>query len=122
MKTILKKQKNKLIASKGLYDIEQYSTAVSTCYYAMFLCAKALLIDRNISPGKTHNGLLYKFKREFVNNDNFSDVAYTYIASTQALREESDYAAFDTITAKIAKERIDNAEIFIKECKKFVKI
>lgn len=35
------KANNKLIASKGLYNMGQYSTAVSTCYYAMFLTAKA---------------------------------------------------------------------------------
>ena len=37
----MKKSFNKLIASKGLYEMEQYSTAVCTCYYAMFLTAKA---------------------------------------------------------------------------------
>ena len=48
----------------------------------MFLCAKALLINRDIATGKTHNGLMHKFNDEFVHKDNFNQEIYAYFAST----------------------------------------
>ena len=101
--------------------MEQYSTAVSTCYYAMFLTAKALLINKGIKIGKTHNGLIHAFNNYLVHQDNFPLEIYQYFASTQSLREEADYDAFDGITQNIAKEKIKQAEKFIEEAKKFTK-
>lgn len=114
------KANNKLIASKGLYEMGQYSTAVSTCYYAMFLTAKALLIKKGVKFGKTHNGLIHAFNNHIVHQDNFPLEVYRYFASTQSLREEADYDAFDGITQNIAKEKIKQAEKFIKESEKFI--
>ena len=40
----INKANDKLISAKALYNIGQYATSVSACYYCMFNTAKALLI------------------------------------------------------------------------------
>ena len=66
----MKKANDKLISAKALYDIEQYSTSVSACYYCMFTTAKALLINKGFKP-KTHAGVISLFGQEYVLKDSF---------------------------------------------------
>lgn len=86
----------------------------------MFLTAKALLIKRKCKFGKSHQNLIKEFSRVYVHEDTFDYNIYKYLASTQSLREEADYNAIDTIDERIAKQRINQAEKFIKEAEKFL--
>ena len=56
----MNKANDKLISAKALYDIGQFSTSVSACYYSMFNVAKALLIKKGFKP-KTHAGVISLF-------------------------------------------------------------
>lgn len=116
----MKKANDKLISSKLLYDAGQYASSVSASYYAMFITAKALLISKN-SRSKSHNGLISEFGLHFVKEDEFSNEIFKYLSRTQSLREEADYDAFDDITESIAHLKINQAEEFIDESKKFIK-
>lgn len=42
------KAETKLKHSKVLFEIKGYADSVSLSYYSMFLCAKALLIKKNV--------------------------------------------------------------------------
>ena len=66
----MNKANDKLISAKALYDIGQFSTSVSACYYSMFNVAKALLIKKWFKP-KTHAGVISLFGQEYVLNDSF---------------------------------------------------
>ena len=66
----MNKANDKLISAKVLYDIGQYSTSVSACYYCMFNTAKALLIKKGFKP-KTHAGVISLFGQEYVLKDSF---------------------------------------------------
>lgn len=114
------KAKNKLKNSKILYDNQGYADSVTLSYYAMFLSAKALLIKRNCNFGKTHQSLIQEFSRVYVHEDTFEYNIYKYLASTQSLREEADYNPIDRIDDRIAKQKIIQAEKFIKESEKFI--
>ena len=117
---LMKKANDKLISSKLLYDAGQYASSVSASYYIMFITAKALLISKN-SRSKSHNGLISEFGLHFVKDDEFSNEIFKYLSRTQSLREEADYDAFDDITESIAHLKINQAEEFIDESKKFIK-
>ncbi len=108
----------KLNSSKKLFELGDYADSVSLSYYAMFLTAKALLIKKGIYP-KTHAGLISTFGKEYVREDDFNLSVYRYLARAQTLRETADYEAVDNITADIAVEKINQAEEFIDEAKKF---
>lgn len=114
-----KKANMKLNASKILFDSKDYSDSVSLSYYAMFLMAKILLINRGLFP-KTHSGLINTFYNEYVRTCEFDEEIYKNFARTQALREKSDYSAVDGITEEIAHDKIIQAEEFIAEAQKFL--
>ncbi len=115
----MKKANDKLISAKALYDIEQYSTSVSACYYCMFTTAKALLIKKGFKP-KTHAGVISLFGQEYVLKDSFDRKISKFLSSTQSLRESADYEAADDIDESIAKDCISKAELFMMEAEKFI--
>ena len=115
----LKKANTKLLASKILFESEDYSDSVSLSYYAMFLMAKILLIKKGVYP-KTHSGMINTFYNEYVGNGDFDEEIFKNFARTQSLREKSDYSAFDGITEEIANDKIIQAEEFIAEAQKFL--
>ncbi len=88
----MNKANDKLISAKALYDIGQYSTSVSACYYCMFNTAKSLLIKKGFKP-KTHAGVISLFGQEYVLKDSFDRKISKYLSSTQSLREAADYDA-----------------------------
>lgn len=45
---------------------------------------------------------------------------YKYLTNTQSDREDADYSAIDSIGEDLAKKRINQAEEFLKETKKFL--
>jgi uncharacterized protein (UPF0332 family) len=115
----INKANDKLISAKALYNIGQYATCVSACYYCMFNTAKALLIIKGFKP-KTHKGVISLFGQEYVLNDSFDRKISKYLSSTQSLRESADYDAVDDINEDIAYNSLVNAELFMKEAKKFL--
>ena len=114
------KAKVKLKHAKILYEIQGYSDCVTLSYYSMYLSAKALLLKKGVNIPKSHQELIKRFSLEYVHNDDFEYVVYKYLASTQTLREEADYSAFDSIDEKLAKQRIMQAEKFLKEAERFL--
>lgn len=86
----------------------------------MFLCAKALLVKKNCKIPKTHQGLIQLFSLKYVHEDEFKYNTYNYLASSQSERESADYGAKDGIDEKIAQRRINHAEEFLVETKKFL--
>ena len=114
------KANDKLISAKALYDIGQFATCVSACYYSMFNNAKALLITKKIYP-KTHNGTIHEFTKIFVNEENFNKELAKEFVRTQNIREHASYGEIDDYSKEVAKNKIEIAHKFIKESEKFFK-
>ena len=114
------KAETKLKHSEALFEIEGYADSVSLSYYSMYLCAKALLIKKDCDIPKTHNGLIQLFSLKYVHEDEFRYNVYKYLANAQSDREDADYSAIDSIGEDLAKKRINQAEEFLKETKKFL--
>ena len=120
VENFIKKAEDKLISSKILYDADQQAISVSASYYFMFLAAKALLIKKGCNVGKTHVGLIKQFSLKYVKEDIFDYNIYKFLAETQSIREEADYSDIDTITGSVALNKINQAELFLIESKKFL--
>ena len=120
VENFIKKAEDKLISSKILYDADQQAISVSASYYCMFLAAKALLIKKGCNVGKNHVGLIKQFSLKYVKEDIFDDNIYKFLAETQSIREEADYSDIDTITGSVALNKINQAELFLIESKKFL--
>lgn len=118
--SFIDKAETKLKNSKVLFEVWGYSDSVSLSYYCMFLCAKALLVKKNCKIPKSHRGLIQLFSLKYVHEDDFNYNVYNYLSSSQSDRESADYGARDNIDERIAKRRINHAEEFLKEAKKFL--
>lgn len=109
----------KLKSSQILYDSGQYIDSVSASYYVMLLVAKALLINKGIRP-KTHKGIMHLFSKEFIKGGDFDPILGRKFLRTQTLRENADYEIRVNIDKRIAKEKLDQCKLFIKEADKFL--
>ena len=60
------------------------------------------------------------FSLKYVHEDEFRYNVYKYLTNAQSDREDADYSAIDSIGEDLAKKRINQAEEFLKETKKFL--
>lgn len=81
---------------------------------------QALLIKKDVNIPKSHQALIKRFSLEYVHKEDFEYIIYKYFVSTQTLREEADYSAFDSIDGNLAKQKIRQAEKFLKEAERFL--
>ena len=78
------------------------------------------MIKKECNAPKTHQGLIQLLSLKYVHEDEFKYNVYKYLANAQSDREDADYSAIDSIGEDLAKKRINQAEEFLKETKKFL--
>lgn len=115
-----------------------YSAVISHCYYAIFYCAKAILLTKNIETKapEIHKKTLEEFKKNFVDSG-ILDGELFKIYNEAALRANEllgifrdekwkrghfTYQTTAQANIKPAKESIDNAKKFITNIKEVIKI
>lgn len=102
-----------------LIKTEHYSDSISHSYYAVFHAAQSLLIKKEIET-RTHSGAIHQFGLTYVVNNDFNpEIAKTF-SQLEDLRENVDYDYSIHITKKKAIKDLNNAKLFVKECKKFL--
>ena len=112
---LMERAYEKLEVAKSLFEEGFYSDAVSRAYYAMFYAARALLTERDIYP-KTHRGVISQFGVIFVKGGKFKRTFFDLFARAQEDREEADYGLLSGIEEEGAREIIEGAEGFLREC------
>jgi len=97
-----------------------YCSSVSRSYYAIFNVARALLLEKEISP-KTHKGVHVKFAEEYIKTGIFSQQYNTILARGWRLREKGDYGvSINSISKADAEEMLRNAKEFLREAEKYL--
>ena len=81
---------------------------------------QGIIGKKELQHSKDPRGLIKLFSLKYVHEDDFNYNTYNYLASSQSERESADYGAKDNIDERIAKRRIDHAEEFLNETKKFL--
>lgn len=79
-----------LAAAEALAAGGIHRFAVSRCYYAMFYCAEALLLTKDLSFSK-HSAVISAFGREFAKTGAFPTEFHRIIIDSRQLRERGDY-------------------------------
>ncbi len=113
---LLEKAERSLRAAEVLFEEEDYDFAVSRAYYAMFYCAKAMLLRKDITT-KKHASTISLFCEKFVKTEEFPYELATYLIDAFRKRQLSDYDVFVTISESEAKDLINKAKIFVDEVK-----
>ena len=105
----------RLLLNRGDYDF-----AVSRAYYAMFYCAKAMLLTRGITT-KKHSSTVSLFREKFVKSGEFSEELASYLIDAFRKRQIGDYDVFIMPTKDEAEDLINKANLFVKEVKNWLK-
>ena len=101
------------------FDNERYNVSINRSYYAVFYATKSLLVKKGVKSTK-HSGTIKQFGLEYVVNDKFDEKIAKILSRLEEDRSRVDYD-FEFDAEKIrAKKNLENAKIFIKECKRFL--
>ncbi len=117
---LIEKAERSLEAAKVLFERGDYDFAVSRAYYAMFYCAKAMLLTKRITTRK-HSSTISLFIEKFVKSGEFSEELASYLIDAYRKRQIGDYDVFIIPTRSEAKDLINKAEVFIKEVRNYLK-
>lgn len=117
---LMEKAERSLEVAKVLLDRGDYDFAVSRAYYAMFYCAKAMLLRKGITT-KKHSSTISLFCEKFVKSGQFSEELASYLVDAFRKRQIGDYDVFVMPTKDEAKDLINKAEIFVREVKNRLK-
>ncbi|QDA31282.1 HEPN domain-containing protein [Thermococcus indicus] len=116
---LIKKAEERLNATGELFESGYYSLAISSAYYAMFYCARALLLAKGITP-RRHAGVHAALGKEFVKTGEMPPRLYTGYSKALNMRHTADYDAFIEYTEKEAHEVLEYAREFLEFAKSYL--
>lgn len=94
---------------------------INRTYYAMFYAVLALLVHEPYSSSK-HSGILSYFNTHFIKDSKFHKNLGRSINKAFELRQRGDYREYINLSYEQVEPFIDEAEVFIKAIKDYLKI
>jgi uncharacterized protein (UPF0332 family) len=94
------------------FEIEDYDYIINSCFLAMFSVIKALLISKNVEC-KTHEGLIFLFKINFVDNGLFDRELFKFYCKTKELNTEFFRLNLDIFNEELAHKVFIKTLIFV---------
>jgi uncharacterized protein (UPF0332 family) len=119
VKLIDKSERNIKAAEKLIKDNE-LEIAVSRLYYAMFYCAEALLLSKNLSFS-SHKAVIVNFGKEFVKTGIFDEKFHKVLQNAFEDRQEADYEFVEFEKSEV-EEYLNLAKEFLETAKKYLGI
>ncbi len=113
--------REKLEAAKVLLEKGFFRDSISRSYYSVFTSARSLLALKEMDSAK-HSGVISLFNRYFIKTQIVDKSCSKILARAKIYRERGDYGDFTIVSKEEAEEQIKNAEIFLKEVKKYLDI
>ncbi|WP_297487895.1 HEPN domain-containing protein [Thermococcus sp.] len=110
---LVRKAEERLKATEELLERGHYAFAISSAYYTMFYCARALLLSKGITP-KSHAGVHAQLGEEFVKSGEMPPRLYTGYSKALNMRHTADYDAFVEYTERGAREVVEYAREFLE--------
>ena len=116
---------NKLIGKAERYltiaenDIKNknYDAGVSRAYYAMFYCAEALLLTKDLRFSK-HSAVHSAFGKYFARAGIIDVNLHRMLLDAFEMRSNGDYEYMKEINTEEAEQMLKDAEFFVSEIKK----
>lgn len=121
VKALLEKAERSLRSANRLYSDEDYDFAVSRAYYAMFYCAEALLLTKNLTFSR-HSAVISSFGKEFVKSGIMDKDMQRYLMDAFDARQIGDYDFVMCPTKEECEDTLKSAKIFIQKTKEYLKL
>lgn len=109
---LFNKSQKFLRSASVLLELEDYDSAASRAYFAMFYAAQALLIHRRMN-GASQQGIRSAFSSAFVESGELPEHAADVLNHGQRLQEMADYAHQFSVSPQDAEELLQEAEAFV---------
>ncbi len=93
--------------------------AVSRAYYAMFYCAEALLLSKDLSFSK-HSGVIAAFGKEFSKTGALPSEYHRHLIEAAEIREDGDYDFTAVIEDGECTRQISRAEEILQAAARYL--
>jgi len=117
IKKLILKAEHNLNVAKDEFNREIYDVSVSRAYYAMFYCAEALLLTKNLRFSK-HSGVLAAFGEYFAKTHEIEPELHRMLLDAFDSRDTADYDHMIETTKEQAEKVLKDAEYFVGGIKK----
>ena len=117
----LKTAQDKIGSARILLEHEKFDDAVSRAYYAVFHCVQALLQSEGLKA-ESHSGARTLFSLHFIKSGKLDRKLAKYFKELKEERESGDYGILSLIDEEDARQSISEAEEFIAETLKYLKL
>ena len=121
IKEYMRTADEKLDSARILLEHKKYDDSVSRDYYAVFHCAQALLLSAGLKA-ESHSGVRHLFGMHFIKKGKFDKKFAKYLKNLKEDRENGDYGILTMIEEDEAKNALSEAEQFVSETKRFLKV
>ncbi len=108
---LIKKARRYLKSAEILLKDEDFESSVSRTYYAMFYCAEAALLTKNLSFS-SHKGVISAFGEHFVKTDIFPKEMGRELNRAFEKRQIGDYEYTFVISANEAEQMLQSGREF----------
>ena len=114
IKSLVEKAKKYLRSAEILLREGDYESSVSRTYYAMFYCAQAMLLTKNLSFS-SHKGVISAFGEHFVKTGVFPKEMGRELNRAFEKRQLGDYEYTFVISKREAEEMLESGKKFVNE-------
>ena len=112
VKALIKKAQRYLKSAEILLQDKDFESAVSRTYYAMFYCAEAVLLTKNLFFS-SHKGVISAFGKHFIKTGIFPKELGRELSRAFEKRQIGDYEYTSLISNEEAEEILDSGKQFI---------
>ncbi len=109
---LIKKAQRYLKSAEMLLKEKDFDSSVSRTYYAMFYCAEAVLLTKNLSFS-SHKGVISAFGEHFIKTGIFPKELGRELNRAFEKRQIGDYEYTSLISNEEAKEILNSGRQFI---------
>ncbi len=109
---LLYKAQKFLRSAAVLLELEDYDSAASRAYFAMFYSAHAALLQRRVDVNR-QRGIRTAFVETFVASGQLPEHAGEILDQAQRLQEMADYTHQFSVSARDAERLLQEAEAFV---------
>ena len=114
IKSLVEKAKKYLRSAEILLKEGDYESSVSRTYYAMFYCAQAMLLTKNLSFS-SHKSIISAFGEHFVKTGVFPKEMGRELNRAFEKRQLGDYEYTFVISKREAEEMLESGKKFVNE-------
>ena len=119
IESLVEKSDRYLHSAALLREAEDFDSAASRLYYAMFYCAEALLLTKELSFSK-HRGVIAGFGQHFVKTGDLPAEMHQWLREAFDKRQLGDYASPSSLEEEDALDLQEKAERFVRQTKEFL--